>query len=175
LSNLARDNARQLPSKGARFRGRSKVSPHFFSGRDCQGLVRGIDLPPAHQTRRRTGQQDRATSRVRRWHPAVFFHPSLYYDATALAYVLVFLVLKLCGVVGSAASMTDVFLANETIFTYTARGVSVLAAVLSMGVLFSMAKSLWGRQAGLTAALLAVFPLHVRTARSRSVSTASSY
>lgn len=94
--------------------------------------------------------------------PQTFFHPSLFYDVTAAAYALVFWLLKSVGGIAASMSITDVFFSQPDIFIFTARGVSVAAAVLSLWAVYRLARSLWGWQAGLAAAaLLAAFPLHV--------------
>ena len=93
--------------------------------------------------------------------PGTFFHPSLYYYVTAAAYVGVFGTLKILGTVPASQSMTDLFLADERYFVFTARSVSVVAAVLAIYAVYRLASSICDRRAGLfAAALLAVLPLH---------------
>jgi hypothetical protein len=94
--------------------------------------------------------------------PNIFFHPSLYYYVTAAAYVGIFSFVKAAGVVNQSLSMTDLFVLEPRYFVFTARAVSVTAAVLTFGAVYVLARSLWRRQEGLTAAaLLAILPAHV--------------
>lgn len=93
--------------------------------------------------------------------PETFFHPSLYYYVTAVAYVATFSTLRLAGLV-EAEGMADLFLVDDRYFIFAARSVSVLSAVATLWVAYCVGKRIWDRQAGLiAAALLAVMPLHV--------------
>lgn len=99
---------------------------------------------------------------LERGNPNAFFHPSLYYYVTAVAYASLFSFVKAAKVVGDSLSMIDLFVLDQRYFVFAARGVSIIAAGLTFWAIYALAKSLWGRQEGLlAAALLAVLPLHV--------------
>src|SRR6185503_17235207 len=61
--------------------------------------------------------------------PNTFFHPSLYYYVTAAAYVAIFSFVKAAGVVNGSLSMADLLVLEPRYFVFTARAVSVVAAV----------------------------------------------
>jgi hypothetical protein len=94
--------------------------------------------------------------------PRSFIHPSLYYSLTAAADAALFGLLKLAGVVDASSTMSDVLLADHRYFTFAARWVSLLCALLTLWAAYRLGRSLWQRRGGLAAAaLLAVLPLHV--------------
>lgn len=91
--------------------------------------------------------------------PGTFFHPSLYYGVTAVAYAVVAWGARLSGAVAPGTAI-DLFVAEPQWLVYTARAVSLAGAALAMWGLYAFGRWLWTRRAGLlAAALLAVVPV----------------
>ncbi len=103
--------------------------------------------------------------------PNTFFHTSLYYYVTALAYAVWFGVLRLTNAIG-AMSMTDLLVHDQSYFVLVARGVSTAAAVLTIAAVYRLAAKVWNRHAGLiAAALVATLPIHVQYSKTARVDT----
>ncbi len=94
--------------------------------------------------------------------PGTFFHPSLYYYATSVAYLLVYGVARVAGASGALESMTDLFVLDERSFVLAARVVSTLAALLTIAGVYWIGRTMWSSHAGLiSASLLALLPAHL--------------
>lgn len=97
-----------------------------------------------------------------RWWPGNFSNAHLYMYVLTAVYGLAYVIGRLAGAFTSAVDFAVSYWRDPTLFYLLARGVSLVAGVVTVGLTSRMARRLYGDAAGgVAGVLLMVLPLHV--------------